>query len=83
MQPLQIQKEYMNLNMQSIIDLLDNEKKEDFSDGDLILVITCRKCDAMFEINAQSIAIAMMTNASIWEYIKYVQHSKCRVCNKD
>ena len=66
--------------MNQLIEMI-NDEKEDFSDGDLILIIACIKCHEKFEINPLSISMAMMTNASIWDYIKYVQHSKCSVCN--
>lgn len=53
------------------------------SDGDLCLVIACRKCNAMFELNHQAVAMAWITGASFMEYVSYVQSSKCSECNKD
>lgn len=71
----------MELNTKSILDLKND--KSDFSDGDLMMAIICTKCEAMYELNPDSIAVALMTNATIWDYIEYVQHSKCRVCEEN
>jgi hypothetical protein len=73
-----------------VIDFISNEefldiveKKEDFSDGDLCLVIQCHRCLAMFELSKESAAMAVMMKTSFWEYVKFVQHGKCPSCNKD
>lgn len=64
----------------SLQDIIDLSTKEEIT-GDLCLIICCRKCDATFELNTEVIALAMITNASVWDYIKAVQNTKCRVCN--
>lgn len=56
-------------------------EKSDFSDGDLLLEIVCKRCDARYAINPESIAMALIVGGTIWDYIKYVQHSKCEKCN--
>lgn len=48
--------------------------------GNLVLYIACTDCNAEYELNHESIACAMLTNACIWEYIKFVQNSTCPVC---
>ncbi len=73
----------MEINKKDILDLMDDDKKEDFTQGDLVLIICCRKCDAQFELNPDAIAVALMTNATVWDYIKSVQLGKCRECNKE
>lgn len=70
----------MELNIDALLKIFD-EKSE--NTGNLCLGIFCTDCNAQFEINAQAIVIAVMTNATIWDYIKFVQNSKCKVCKPD
>ncbi len=51
--------------------------------GDLVLIISCTKCDAQFELNSQAVALAIATEAKVIEYIRFVQSSKCPSCNKE
>lgn len=55
------------------------EKLEE-AKGDLVLLIGCTKCDAIFELNKEALAIALVTGESILGYINYIQQSKCRIC---
>jgi len=50
--------------------------------GPLTLGIFCTVCDAHFELNHQACAMAMMTNATFMEYVRYVQSSRCPQCEK-
>lgn len=52
-------------------------------EGDLTLIIACTKCGAMFEVNKQMLALAFITKSSFIEVLRYVQNSKCKVCNQD
>jgi len=54
-------------------------EKEDWK-GNLCLGIFCRDCDAQFELNHESIAMAILTDADIWDYVRYVQNSRCTIC---
>lgn len=49
--------------------------------GDLVLGIYCQKCDAQFELNNEYIAMALISGASVWEFIKCIQSSNCQNCN--
>ena len=49
--------------------------------GDLCLVIHCTKCNAQFELGKEAVALAAMTKTPFWEYVKYIQGSKCPKCN--
>ncbi len=51
--------------------------------GNLVLAIYCRDCDAQFEINPETVALALVMKTSVWEYIETIQNSTCRVCKKD
>ena len=51
--------------------------------GNLVLGIYCRDCDAQFELNAASIAGALVTKCSVWEYIEWIQNSTCPSCKKE
>lgn len=51
--------------------------------GDLILEIACYKCDAVFELSKESVSMAIATQCTFIEYLRYVQSSKCPKCNKD
>lgn len=50
---------------------------------DLCLGIYCTKCNAQYELPKDSLALAVMTKISFWEYVKYIQSLKCQVCNKE
>jgi hypothetical protein len=57
------------------------EDNTDFSEGDLELVIRCRRCKSLFALNPESVAMALITKESVWGYIKWIQLSKCTKCN--
>jgi len=50
--------------------------------GPLTLFIGCCECNAQFELNKDVVAVALMTNTSLIEFIRYVQSSKCSHCGK-
>jgi hypothetical protein len=50
------------------------------ADGDLVLVIACTKCHAQYELNPESVAMAIGMGIQFIEYVRFVQSSKCRVC---
>jgi hypothetical protein len=69
----------IDFNSERILEAVNEGLGED---GDLCLIIACRKCDAMFELNNQSVTMAIGMNIPFIEYIRFVQNSKCPVCNK-
>jgi hypothetical protein len=58
------------------------DKEENLKWGSLTLQIYCEKCEKTFELNPASIAIHLAVNASIWDYIKWVQLSDCSNCKE-
>jgi hypothetical protein len=50
--------------------------------GNLCLGIYCTDCGAQFEMNNESVAMAIGLNISLLDYIRYIQNSKCKVCEK-
>lgn len=52
----------------------------DLGDGPLTLFIGCTECESLFELSKDSVAMAFICSASLIDYIKYVQTSKCKVC---
>jgi len=60
----------------------DLDANTETSCGNLELVIQCRDCAALFQLNPESIAMAMIIQASIWDYYKYVASSHCTKCKE-
>lgn len=67
------------------------EGKDDFidaienglgTDGDLVLVIYCRKCNAQFEIGRSGITMAILMKTKVLDYIRVIQNCKCPKCGK-
>jgi len=69
----------MKLLPEKFIDALKNDLGED---GDLLLGIFCKKCDAHFEIGHEAAALAILTDVKFLEYLRAVQSSKCPHCNE-
>ncbi len=67
--------------MKQLLKMIE-EKDEDIEWGTLTLQIYCSKCETSFELNSTGIAMHMATNSSIWDYIKWIQLSKCTKCNE-
>jgi hypothetical protein len=67
------------MNEKEIKDLLENE----YELGDLCLGIFCTKCNAQFELGKGAVAMATMTKTPFWDYVKWIQSSKCPICNKE
>ncbi len=61
--------------------LIEELEKDDWAKGDLCLIIACTKCDAMFQLNNQVVALAIMCNVSFIEYAKTIQNEKCPLCH--
>jgi hypothetical protein len=55
---------------------LDSEKVR----GTLDLIIVCHQCKTMFEVNHEALAMAHLLNPSFNEFLEYVMHGKCKVC---
>jgi len=65
------------------MNIRDELEKGFGEDGDLVLGIFCRKCDAQFEIGKEGAAMAFLTEITFIEYVRWVQSSKCPECNKE
>lgn len=60
------------------------ELDKGLGDGPLTLGIFCTKCNAQYELGREGAAMAMITNCSFAEYLRWVQSSSCIKCgNKD
>lgn len=57
------------------------ELEKGMGKGDLTLIISCIKCSANFELNKESVAIAVGTKCSFIEYLRWIQGCKCPCCN--
>lgn len=49
-------------------------------EGPLTLGIFCTICDAQYELNREACAMAMLTNCTFMEYLRFVQSGKCKNC---
>lgn len=61
---------------------LIKELKKGLGDEDLTLVVACTKCNAQFELNHESVVIAIMNETPFIEYLRWIQNSKCKNCNE-
>ena len=57
------------------------EIEKGLGDGDLTLIISCSKCGENFELNRESVVMAIGLDTSFIDYLRWVQSSKCSVCN--
>jgi hypothetical protein len=57
-----------------------NELDKGLGSGPLTLEIVCTQCNAHFELNKEGVAMALLTNASFIEYLRFVQSSPCSKC---
>lgn len=57
------------------------ELEKGLGQGDLTLIVACTKCDANFELNKESVVMAIMNETSFIEYLRWIQSSKCLKCN--
>lgn len=62
--------------------LVEKELSKGLGDGPLTLEVVCTKCDARFELNKESVAMAILTNTSFIEYLRWVQNGSCHLCLK-
>lgn len=67
--------------MMEIQIVLQEMESGEFSKGNLCLIIACTKCMNQFELNNESVVMAIAMKTSFIEYLKYVQNSKCPKCN--
>ena len=58
----------------------EREIDNDMCNGPLELIIRCGECSALYALNPDAIAIAIITGANIKDYIKFVQTSFCSAC---
>jgi hypothetical protein len=63
--------------------LMDELSKGLGKEGDLVLMIGCTKCPAQFYLNNESIVMAIATETTFVEYVRWIQNSKCPSCNKE
>lgn len=67
--------------------LNENKILEEFEkglgEGDLTLIVTCTKCNADFDLNRESIVMALLNDTSFIEYLRWIQNSKCKICHKE
>lgn len=69
----------INFDRSRIIKLL--EEKE-LGEGPLMLIIHCTKCKNSFQLNNESIVMAIGLNTTFIDYLKWVQNCKCIECDK-
>jgi hypothetical protein len=55
----------------------------DEEDGTCELVIYCYNCKNFWQLNPEMIALALATNASVWDVYKYILTTKCKTCEKN
>ncbi|HEY3527456.1 MAG TPA: hypothetical protein VGK47_14770 [Nitrososphaeraceae archaeon] len=58
------------------------EVEKGLGDGDLTLIICCYKCHTKYELNPESVVMAIGLNTPFIEYLRWIQSSKCPNCNK-
>lgn len=58
------------------------EVEKGLGDGDLTLIIICSKCHTQYELNPESVVMAIGLNTPFIEYLRLIQCSKCPNCNK-
>lgn len=56
------------------------ELEEGLGEGPLTIGIFCTKCNAQFEIGKEGAAMAMLTDCSFAQYVRWVQSSPCAAC---
>ena len=66
---------------QEIDDLIGQETQQELGNGPLTVGIFCTKCNAQFELNKESVAMAVMLNTPFIEYLRWIQSSKCIACD--
>lgn len=69
------------MNVEKIKEIISEEDNP--CEGNLVLGIFCTDCNAQYELNTEAIAMSLITGASIWDYIQFVQSGRCRVCKKE
>jgi hypothetical protein len=63
--------------------LVIEETKKGLGEGPLCLIIACTKCDTQFELEKQSVVIAIGMKTPFIEYLRWIQTSKCRACEEN
>jgi len=63
-------------------ELIFDELEKGLGEGPLTLGIYCTKCRAQFDLNTEAVAMAIVLNTSFIEYLRYVQSSPCRECER-
>ena len=62
---------------------LMEELDKGLGNGPLTLEIVCCDCNTHFELNKESVAMAFAMKTTFVEYVRYIQSSKCRVCEEN
>ena len=58
------------------------EMSQGLGEGPLTLGIMCTECNAHYELSKESVAMAVLTQATFLDYIRFVQTSACPNCEK-
>lgn len=56
------------------------ELEKGLGDGPLTLVIRCINCGSYFDLNNESLAMAIMSNTTFIDYLRWIQISDCPLC---
>jgi hypothetical protein len=51
--------------------------------GTCELVIYCHECKTHWQLNPEMIALALATNANLWEVYNYILTTRCKNCKKE
>jgi hypothetical protein len=70
------------MEMDNLEENLIKELDLGLGDGPLTLEMVCCDCNTHFELSKESVAIAFMMRATFADYVRYIQSSKCRVCEE-
>lgn len=60
-----------------------HELEKGFGEGPLTLIVTCTKCDSNFELNKETVVLAMVMETTFIDYLRWIQSSKCSSCGEN
>jgi hypothetical protein len=66
----------IEIHPEKIIDVIE----EGLGKGPLTIGIYCTKCNSQFELNKESVAMAVMFETTFIQYLKWIQQSECKKC---
>lgn len=67
-----------NFSAENLLEELD----QGLGNGPLTLEIVCRDCNSHFELSKESISMAFAMKTTFADYVRYVQSSKCGICDE-